>query len=64
MTAVKLSRESERLLQDLAVAPEVVGYDHRIAELDNAGLITWIAGYGYCASAAGRAALRSREGEK
>lgn len=59
-----VSTAAMALLAELAVAPEVVGYDHRIRELDEASprLIEWIAGLGYSASPAGRAALARAEG--
>lgn len=47
------------LLADLAIIPQVVGYDHRVRELDEAipRLIEWMPGHGYIASQAGRDVL-------
>lgn len=52
-----ITNDAMALLKELSVIPQVVGYDHRIAELDNARLIEWRSGEGYFISQAGRAAL-------
>lgn len=61
-TETPISDASLSLLQDLTIVPQVVGYDHRISELDRAGLIEWVPGWGYQASKAGRAALAKATG--
>lgn len=53
----QISEAAMRLLAELAAVPQVVGYDHRIAELEAARLVEWEPGWGYKASAAGRAAI-------
>lgn len=58
-----ISATSMALLRDLEFVPQVVGYDHRIAELDTAKLITWEPGFGYIASEQGRAAIAKATGE-
>lgn len=54
-----ISKDAADLLADLTTIPQVVGYDHRIRELDEAQprLIEWVPGWGYAASEAGRAYL-------
>lgn len=54
-----ISKEAMELLGELTVIPQVVGYDHRIRELDEAQprLIQWVVGQGYFVSDAGRALL-------
>lgn len=54
-----ISKDAMDLLNELTIIPQVVGYDHRIRELDEAKprLIEWIAGEGYFASEAGRELL-------
>lgn len=67
MTNPEISAPAIALLSDLTVIPQVVGYDHRIRELDEAGLIHWIPGQGYFAARNGRellASLSSTMGEK
>lgn len=56
-----ISKAAMELLAELAIVPQVVGYDHRIRELDEATprLIEWEAGFGYIASDAGRALLNA-----
>jgi len=61
MSAKPISEPSLALLQELSVIPQVVGYDHRIAELDQARLIQWVAGEGYFISDAGRSALSQQD---
>lgn len=51
--SVTISTNAMELLRELTIIPQVVGYDHRIAELDEARLITWVPGEGYSASEAG-----------
>jgi hypothetical protein len=60
--ASNLSKAAIELLGELAIIPQVVGYDHRIKELDEAKprLIEWISGQGYLASAEGRSLLEAR----
>lgn len=60
-TPTPLSDAAFALLRELEHVPQVVGYDHRIAELDNAGLIRWESGLGYVASHAGLAALANAQ---
>lgn len=55
-----ITEASVALLRDLTIIPQVVGYDHRISELDNARLIQWISGQGYFVSDEGRAFLAQR----
>lgn len=55
----EISAPSMALLRDLEFTPQVVGYDHRIAELDKARLIKWESGLGYIASEAGLALLKA-----
>lgn len=42
-----ISEPALALLRELAIIPQVIGFDHRIAELDEARLITWVPGEGY-----------------
>jgi hypothetical protein len=59
MSSTEISKEAVVLLRDLAVTPQVVGYDFLVKELDEAKprLIEWLPGVGYFASAAGHALL-------
>lgn len=59
-----ISAAARDLLNQLTIIPQVVGYDHRIKELDEARprLIQWVAGEGYFISDAGRALLAQQEG--
>jgi hypothetical protein len=59
----EISQAACELLSELTITPQVVGYDHRIKELDEAQprLIEWVAGQGYIASAAGRALLAQED---
>lgn len=50
MSEAPISETSIELLRDLLYVAQVVGYDHRIAELDNARLIEWKSGEGYIIS--------------
>lgn len=52
-----ISEKAMAQLRDLEHVPRSVGYNHEIAELDNARLIQWESGWGYIASDAGRAML-------
>jgi hypothetical protein len=54
LLASRLSSEAMALLSELAIAPKMIDYDHRIAELDRSGLIRWKSGEGYSASDLGR----------
>jgi hypothetical protein len=56
----KISDAAMALLQELSIIPQVVGYDHRIAALDDAGLIEWKSGEGYFISEVGRAVLQPK----
>lgn len=62
MTDRQISKDALALLSELSVIPQVVGYDHRIRELDEAvpRLIQWVSGQGYFISDAGRAFLAVR----
>jgi len=55
----EISQKAMDLLKEIEIVPQVVGYDYRIRELDEAKprLIVWEAGFGYVASEAGRALL-------
>lgn len=53
-----ISDEAKSLLSELSITPQVVGYDHRIAELDRANLIVWVSGRGYFAREKARDLLR------
>lgn len=55
-TISQISEPALALLGELTIIPQVVGYDHRIRELDEARprLIEWVSGQGYLASDAGR----------
>lgn len=59
MTSTELSQAALMLLRDMEFVPQVVGYDHRISELDAAGMIQWAPGLGYEPSPAGREYLAS-----
>ena len=54
-----IGQKAMDLLKEIEIIPQVVGYDHRIRELDEAKprLIEWESGFGYVASEAGRALL-------
>lgn len=60
--AQEISDAALKLLSELTVIPQVVGYDHRLRELDEAQprLITWIPREGYFVSEAGLELLASR----
>lgn len=57
--STEISKEAMALLRNLAIVPQVVGYDFLVKELDEAKprLIEWLPGVGYFASAAGHALL-------
>ena len=54
-----ISKPALKLLGELANVPQIVGYDHRIKELDEAKprLIERVSSQGYIASEAGRGLL-------
>jgi hypothetical protein len=58
-----ISPAAIKILRELAVAPQVIGYDYCIKELDEAQprLVEWLSGHGYIASAAGHALLERLE---
>jgi hypothetical protein len=60
---MSISKEAMALLDELRIAPQVIGYDHRIRELDEAKprLIEWVSGQGYFASRSGRKLLATRQ---
>jgi hypothetical protein len=64
MPEPEISPDALALLREMEFVPQVVGYDHRIKELDEAKprLIEWESGWGYIASAAGRALLAALPG--
>lgn len=55
----KIAADAVSLLADLTVIPQVVGYDHRIRQLDEARFIIWVSGEGYFISPTGREFLAS-----